>query len=212
MLLLAKIQSEKYINDLYSNEYLYFKCLKDFRGKNTDKFGRLDPKELNVKNVQITNFSLSIENREIASSKISPEFNAQFMEHLDDPKINCCSLFSTDIEFDQYISEFDERLNVLGDKMLIIHDYRNFFEILDTSLESLGIPYSRKFVTYYNPKTYNGELTLHHKDFAYSYQNEYRILIKPAEFQPIKIPVPGLKDISFIIYTRDIRSLVIRKN
>ena len=211
MLLLAKIHTEKYINDMYFNEYLYFKALRDFRGRIKELSGRVDPKELNIKNEQISFFSIYIDNQEIASSKISPEFNAQFMEFLDDPNINSCSLCSMDVELDQNISEFDEKLYELGDKMLVIFDHIKFFEILDQSVENQGYQYSRKFVTYYDPKNFSGDLTLHHKDVAFEYQKEYRILISPTENQPIKISLPGLKNISLVVATKDIKSLTIRK-
>ncbi|MBL7779896.1 MAG: hypothetical protein JNM22_01680, partial [Saprospiraceae bacterium] len=67
--------------------------------------------------------------------------------------------------------------------------------------------YSRKKVTYYDPNTHNGDLTLHHKDEAYSFQNEYRILISPTKNEPVKVKLAGLNKISIVIDTKDIENL-----
>ena len=199
MLLFGKIQNAKYISDMYANEYLYFKSLRDFRSKEIDPSGRFDPRELNLKNEQLTYLSVNTGFKEIELSKILSNFKGQFTENLSEPKINCCSLHTIEIEIDKSLGNIDNKVLEMGNKMLLIHDFEPFFKILDYSLEELGYTYSRKLVTYYDPKSYNGDLTLHHKDEIYRYQNEYRILIAPTDNKPIKIPLPGLKKISTVI-------------
>lgn len=207
MLILTKISESDYIEDMYQNEYLYFKSLKDFRSADDDKSGRLDPKELNLKNVQLATLTLTVNSKELHLHEILKEFSGQLMEHLAEPKVNCCSLHWFEIEPEKISSTFHEKLLDIGDKAMIILDWEKFFEILDYSLESLGLDYSRKKVTYYDPKKFNGEITLHHKDEKYKYQNEYRILIAPTDNMPKKIPLPGLKKISHIIESRDLAKL-----
>ncbi|MBK6931647.1 MAG: hypothetical protein IPH12_12605 [Saprospirales bacterium] len=129
------------------------------------------------------------------------------MEHLDIPKINCCSLHWLEIEPNQPPSTFNQKLLDMGSKALLIYGYMKFFEILDREIEKLGFEYSRRKVTYYNPKTYSGEITLHHKDEELSWQNEYRILIAPTNNQPISVNLPGLKKISHVVNSIDLEKM-----
>ena len=196
-----------YIEDMYENEYLYFKSLRDFRGKDSDQTGRLDPRELNLKNTQIATLSIKTDTAEIHLHEILEKFNAQHMEYLAESKINCCSLHWLEIEPEQAPSTYDSKLLKMGNKAILIYDLNKFYEILDSALEQLRFEYSRKKVTYYNPKKFNGEINLHHKDEQYKYQNEYRILIYPTDNEPLNLKLVGLKEISTIIDTKDIVNL-----
>ena len=195
---------------MYENEYLYFNPLKDFRSQENDKSGRLDPKELNVSNIQIDNLTLTIDNKELEMHKMFKNFKGQFNEHLTEPKINCCSLLWMELEPEKLNDSFNEKLLEFGEKALLIFDCVKFIEILDNSLEKLDFKYSRKKVDYYSPKTFNGEISLHHKDEKYEYQNEYRILISPTDNKPINIPLPGLKKISTTIDSNDLKKLILK--
>lgn len=210
MLLLVKINKEKYIEDMYENEYLYFNSLKGFRSATKDPTGRLDPRELNIKNKQLDNVTIVIKDKEYPLHEMQ-KFSAQFMEHLEDPKINCCSLYWLWMELNNQ-PVVDDRLVEMGDKALLIYDWQKFFEALDNSLEQLGLEYSRKKVTYYNPKLYDGDITLHHKDFTFEYQNEYRILVAPTDNKPINIPIPGLQSFSHILNSKELKDVQIKIN
>lgn len=211
MLILTKIHRAKLVEDMYENEYLYFKSLKDFRSKHIDKPGRLDPRELNLKNVQLTTLTVSTDTTEIHLHEVLKEFSGQYMEHISQSKINVCSLHWLEIEEGYPPSTLNERLFELGNKAMLIYDWKKFFDILDRSIESLDYKFSRKKVNYYNPKLFNGDITLHDKNEEYSWQNEYRILIAPTDNKPIKIPLKGLKQISHIMNTNDLEKLRIKK-
>ncbi len=206
MQILSKIHRGEYIEDMYEHEYLYFSSLKEFRSSKKDDLGRLDPKELNLKNEQLKTLTVVLDDKEIDIHKMKG-FNGQYMEHLIDPNINCCSMHWLEIEPGQPASTLNDRLIEMGDKALLIYNRSKFLEIIDKSIEELGFEYSRRKVTYYNPKIFSGEITLHHKDEEYSWQNEFRILIGPTNNQPIKVPIKGLKQISCIINTIHLRSL-----
>ncbi|MBV6645895.1 MAG: hypothetical protein KI790_10620 [Cyclobacteriaceae bacterium] len=165
--------------------------------------GRNDPRELNLKNEQLTTLTIKTDNNEIPMHEVFKEFSGQFMEHISEPKINICSLHWMDIEIDNPPSTFNNRLFSMGDKLLLITNHIKFFEILDKAIEKIGLQFSRRKTEYYDPKTYNGELTLHQKDVKYQYQNEYRILIGPTNNEPIKLKLPGLKKISHNINLLD---------
>jgi hypothetical protein len=207
MLILCKIHDEKYIEDMFSNEYLYISWLGEFRSNDFDETGRLDPKELNIETSQLKTLTLKTEEKEIHLHKMGKNFNAQYNIHIKESQINCCSLHWIEVEQNESPSTFNEKLITMGNKILLIYDWQKFFEILDNSLEKLNYEYSRKKTSYYNPKIHNGKLSLHHKDFKFEWQNEYRILIQPTNKKPIKVPIPGLKLISTIINTSDYMKL-----
>ena len=92
---------------MYTNEYLYFKSLKDFRSAKKDDVGRLDPRELNIKNLQLSNLVLRLKDGKEISMHEMEQFNAQYMEHLSEPKINSCSMHWIDIETGEPPSTFN---------------------------------------------------------------------------------------------------------
>lgn len=210
MLILSKIHKAEFIEDMYEKEYLRFSSLKDFRSDSKDLTGRLDSRELNVKNVQLKTLTISTDKNELVLHEAFNEFNAQYMEHLSNPKTNCCSLHWMEIEPEQPPTTFNYKLLSMGDKALLIYDWIKFFEILDSSIEELKLKYSRKKVEYYNPKSFNGDITLHHKNEQYSWQNEYRILISPTDDQPINISIKGLKKISYVIDSKNYENIRIK--
>jgi hypothetical protein len=204
---ISKIQRAKYIEDMYSNEYLYFSWLKDFRRTDEDKSGQNDPRELNTKTEQLKIMTLNVGGKDFPLHNLLKDFKGQFNEHYVDARLNCCSLHWMEIEPEEAPKTYDDKLLNLGNRMLLIYDWQRFFEVLDKSIKEMGLEFSRKRVTYYDPETYNGELTLHHKDKKFEYQNEYRILIAPTNKKSMNIPIPGLKDISAIVDTTDYLNL-----
>ena len=206
LVFLAKIHKSEYIIDMYENEYLYFSPLKDFRGEK-DEEGRFDPRELNVKNKQIPTLAIKIGEKSYELDKMLDKFSCQLMANLEEPKINCCSLHWLEIEPGKPPYTINNELLRMGDKVLLIVDGVLFFKILDHSLEKNGFVCQRGKVRYYDPSIYNGELTLHHKDIKFKFQNEYRILINSPNNEPAKIYLPGLKQISYITDSKDLFEL-----
>lgn len=206
MTIFVKVQEEQYVNDMYENEYLYFSPLYGFRGNKEDS-GRVDPKEGNLKNTQIGYLAIGEGEDKIVLSEVLSDFSAQYTEQLADPEINCCSLYALNIEVNKTPESLNEQMLSLGDKALIIYDPLKFYEIVDQSIKEAGYEFSRKFVKYYDPKKYDGDLTLHHKNDDFEFQNEYRILIAPTDNKGTKIPLPGLKEISTVIDSDTVQEL-----
>jgi len=95
----------------------------------------------------------------------------------------------------------------MGESALIIYNVRKFYDMIDQSIKEAGYEFSRHYVTYYDPKNHDGDLTLHHKNEEYQYQNEYRILIAPTNEEGVKIPVQELQEISVVIDSETIEKL-----
>jgi hypothetical protein len=91
MKILSKISSSKYAQDMLDNDYLFFQSLSSFRTSAYDTTGRLDPRELNLKNEQLIWLSITVDSKTIKFDR-STGLRGQFNEYLSEPTINCCSL------------------------------------------------------------------------------------------------------------------------
>lgn len=89
-----KIGEAKYIEDMYSKEYLYFNRLSTFRKTEKDNSGRLDPKEANLTNIQIKTFDLKLPEKTIKLNEIVKDFSAQFNSFPTKIPNNVCSLWN----------------------------------------------------------------------------------------------------------------------
>lgn len=208
MELLLKIGDEQFINDMYDNEYMYFNNLSAFRNKEKDKSGRLDPREANINLIQGNWVKITLpDGREIEFNKENNQLNCQVNEFHTTIPGNICCLYRLEIDENYKSKTLNSRISELGNKAILILDKVKFFQILDKSIENLGYGYTRKKVEYYNPKTFNGELSFHHKDKAFAFQNEYRVLIKSNGKKPIHVLMKGLKDISCILNVEHINNL-----
>jgi hypothetical protein len=202
-----KVGQEKYIRDMYEKEYLFFSVFSSFRTSEKDPCGRNDPREANTKNKQVTYLEIKTpDGKTIKLNEISKNFNAQFNEFPSVIPHNICSLYTLKFDEELRFKEVDNRVLCLGDKTLIIYKLEEFFEILDKALESQKFEYSRKPVKYYNCKSFDGDLTFHHKEESFSYQNEYRILIETPGTNPINIGLPGVKKVSAVVDTGKINT------
>jgi hypothetical protein len=203
-----KIGKQEHIEDMYENEYLFFNTLRSFRATNKDETGRADPREANTLNTQLTYLEITTsKGTRLKLSEISKEFNGQYNEHPTEIPYNICSLYTLKINEDLTIQQVDDRVLNLGTRSLLIHDLQNFFKTLDNSLSNLGVEYSRRPVNYYDHRTYEGELTLHHKDKEFSFQNEYRILLQTEGTETMRIPMPGMKSFSTLGETQTLNTI-----
>lgn len=206
---LAKIQQSQWMEDKYYNEYLFFKYHSDFRtlpkdGANTGM--RFDSRDGNLVHRQIKDLELITQAGEkIKLIRKYPESHAEYTERLENPLINNCSFAKISFDNDLNFDSPSERLMELGDSALLIYDIDKFFQIIDSSILSMGLEYSRGTVIYYDHRRYDGNLSYLHKDVEYSFQNEYRILIGPnSQKIDLKVAVPGLKEIAIIVSTKDL--------
>ncbi len=205
MEILIKVQEDSYIEDMYNNEYLYFSCIEDFRNNLNLKFSERDDRNEGV--AKITQSTIKkITNTE--TKKILYEGNigmkGQLREFYDMSSMNICSLYRAELTKDYTTKDISDKLLELGSKAIVIILPKEFERILDESLESAGFNFKRGPVGYYNPKTFNGELTFHNKEEQYQHQKEYRIAIKSNSKGAIKLSLKGLKKISCVVKTEDI--------
>ncbi len=208
--IIAKIQNGRYIQDMYAKEYLYFRFQKHFKEGPKDPIGRNDPRDGNLFTEQVNwmelQFPTGVKMKFVRGSNMG---HADFSEHLQDPKVNICCLTIIPLSEELRPTGISERLPELGDSAILIYDTERFYDTIEKSLSEMGFTYEMKPVKYYNHKEHNGDLTFFDKDIEFSYQNEYRILIWPNPAGDLKIPVPGLKEMSVVIESTKIPDLSI---
>lgn len=211
MEILLKVGHSKYINDMYENEYLFFNSFSTFRKIEDDPCGRNDRREANIQNKQLAYLEITTPTgKTIKPNKFLKEFSAQYNEFPTVIPFNICSLYTLYIRDDFSYNRIDDRIFCLGDRTLLIYNISQFFEILDDTLEKQNYQFSRKPVTYYDFRNFDGELTFHHKDNQFSYQSEYRILLQTSGEEKVKIELPGLKKISALVDTNKINTLELK--
>jgi hypothetical protein len=210
-LLLLKFSEARFIDDMYNNEYLYFNKFEGFRSSSPDPSGRLDPREGNLRNVQLygkLELSINIGEKsfKLGEAIANPENNdIQYCEHNETPSLISCSLYSMKLDANASDIVIDDRVLELGSKAIVIFDVLKFWEILDDALMKDDMGYKRDFVKYYYHKEHDGELGYHYKHSDFSYQNEYRIIKQVSDPEPTSVKLAGLKEISRIV---DIESLL----
>lgn len=209
---LLKVSEGKYIDEMYENEYLYFNSFSTFRAREKDVAGRNDPREGNTKISQVQFLEITDSNtgKKYKLHEMLAHFSAQYNEHPTELPNNICSLYTLRFDEDLRYEKIDDRIINLGDKAILIFRIGRLFEILDSTLDDQGIPYSRKPVIYYDYKNLEGNLTFHHKDMHFHFQKEYRIILSTSGKEPMKIKIPGLKEISAVVNTKDLNALELK--
>ncbi|WP_026956635.1 hypothetical protein [Algoriphagus vanfongensis] len=207
----VKFGAEGNINDSYEKEYLYFSPLRSFRSCKKDQFGRYDPREGNHRIKQGKKFTVIIDGVEVPFHEIFDNFHVQYQEYQDPIPFNICSLYNLDSDKLGVSFDVDERMFCESPKALIIYNCHKFFQTLDKSLEEMEVAFSRRSVEYYEHNHFDGDLTLFHKDAFFKYQKEYRILLSTSGAESLKVPLPGLKDISIVVDSVQIPRLKFRQ-
>jgi hypothetical protein len=191
--ILLKVGKPHHIVDMYEKEYVYFNTLSSFRAKERDASGRNDPREANLTNRQANYLEITVpDGPTIKLHEISSQFNAQFIESPSVVRYNICSLYLLRLDERLGFEPLDDKMLLMGDLTLVIHDPKLFLEVLDCSLRVEGLEFSRRPVRYYDPMIFDGSLGVHDKDKIFDYQCEYRIILDTPGQTGIKINVPGL--------------------
>lgn len=143
---LVKFGQEKFINDQYSKEYLFFKNLKYFRKTVSDSFGRFDNHEGDIEITQGKELTITSGEKSIELHKITRNFNVQLNKFETNIPGNICSLHSLEVDLDDSAKHFsfDPRLFNGNEKALLIFNISAFFELLDDKILQLGYGYGRK--------------------------------------------------------------------
>lgn len=193
---LLKAGKEKHIHDMFNREYLYFQAVDSFRKKSSDADHRFD--ELEGATKVFKPKSIRIASLPDGQMKELNFKSAEFVERAVNPNSLICSMAMIPSQLGE-ITVVPEPIKKFGSHALLILDIIQFFQSLDTSLESASLEFSRRSVNYFDRSIDHHELKLFDKQSKYSGQLEYRIAVQSNKGGPIELPIPGLKNYSKVI-------------
>ena len=110
--------------------------------------------------------------------------------------------------------ELEDRVRQMGTHTLIINDVDEFIKRVITALKKNGMVYKMDFIDYKDLSTFEGKKTYFEKPLRYSYQKEFRIMIKNDCEKPIILDIGSIKDISVIFPTEKLKrvTVLLREN
>ncbi|MGV3604455.1 MAG: hypothetical protein ACO1N1_24750 [Dyadobacter fermentans] len=191
---------------MFEEEYLFFSAQRSFR-KQPDEIGRTDPAEGNLAVHTFTSCKIVL-----PSGGTLDASSGQVVEFLEKDHKLLCSLYCPELDSNYQIVNFDDRMLALGPSAMVIHDIPNFFALVFDSLEQLGLEYSSRRATYFDSQSFNGEISVHHKDIEYAYQREQRIMTWRPDAEFLRLPLPGMRNFVRIIDSGDVPYLKISVN
>lgn len=203
---MIKFGSEKNIDSMFEEEYLFFSSQRSFR-KQLDEIGRTDPGEGNLAVRNFTSGKIILPNGRTLDVN-----SGQIVEFLEEDHKLLCSLYCPELDSDYQIVNFDDRMLAFGPSAMVIHDVPGFFALVFDSLEQLGLEYSSRQATYFDSQSFNGEISVHHKDVKYAYQREQRIMTWRPNAEFLRLPLPGMRNLVRIIDSSDVPHLKISVN
>src|SRR5262245_30205479 len=90
----------------------------------------------------------------------------------------------------------DQRNFAFGDSFLIVLNTQTFLDRVFSAAKSRGFSCQAGLVEYYDDQKYSGETGPFRKPAAFSYQNEFRFVVRPACKEAIQLEVGSLADIT----------------
>jgi hypothetical protein len=103
-------------------------------------------------------------------------------------------------QFDQRLNEFQKEIIETDKCSLIILNVPEFLKRVKENLDRRKLLFSMDVVKYVDMKIHSGNKTPFLKDYGYSYQNEYRIVIYQQQcLIPISLHIGNIEDISMLV-------------
>jgi hypothetical protein len=90
----------------------------------------------------------------------------------------------------------DVRNFAFGDSYVVVLNTQVFIDRVRTAIEKLGTSFECGFVEYFDEKTYSGDIGPFRKPSTFSYQNEFRIVVRPGAAAAVSVRVGDLRDIT----------------
>lgn len=203
---LMRVGHEEHILELQNQGKLFCNSIKYFRElEKTDK-NRHDDREGAFKTeiLDPEKLSLSKDGKKLPVTFTFFRLN-KFDNSIDQHKLYCMFGFK---EKHMTGKPFvDERNITFGDKALIVFDTKEFVTRIKRELNSKNLKYSFDYVSYYEEKDINKNLSIFNKPKRFSYQNEFRFYIQHEDPSPLVIEIGSIEDISVIIDVEDLIKL-----
>jgi len=176
---------------LFMNPVKYFQQVEDnsLRGDKEEGIGSLH---------QINNLSILHEGKEIARSHKSSQLRL-YDNELQGTIYSMVSVSSLDhlpVVGERQPINLDSRVADFGKHSLIIFNPGEFIRRVISTAEKRKLDVEYGFVKYYDPKNYDGKLSIFHKAKTFEHQKEFRFYVKKKSFRPRILRVGNISDIS----------------
>jgi hypothetical protein len=202
-----KFGSEERIIDMYQNGTIYINTIEYFK-RHKDEKGRGDPYEGASRIINYPPGEIKIVGQKIKYLNLHIKESHQYVLG------NICSFYciSSHGFKDPAKVKIDSRMGKFGDYCLIVKDNKTFLRLIEEKLQSLKQKYVHGFVTYYDTKKINGEVSLFQKPKAFAYQKEFRLYVENDKIAPISFQIGSLAGIAEVHHTKNILGLRLIKN
>jgi hypothetical protein len=199
-----RISEDRYIDAFQKKGHIYCNTIQYFRFIE-DNGIRGDKNEGKSYIKQVNNLEILFEGKIIAKAP-----NGQvYFEHPDD-KGNIYCMYGVESNLVDLTKKIRQKIIIedstkeFGRSALLIHNPEEFLNRVSRKLKSLSLEFNYSPVYYYNPNTYEGELSPFYKSNNYSYQNEIRIWIPNKNEKPFEFYIGDISDISYKIPVFDL--------
>ena len=113
---------------------------------------------------------------------------------------NICSFYAitTDCFVNNELTPIDQRLNLFGSWFIVIYNFDEFINRLETTIKEIRTLGFYGNVDYFDEKNFISDLHLFKKRSRYDYQKEFRIYLQNENTTAMDIYLGNLEDIAFI--------------
>ncbi|KJS06322.1 MAG: hypothetical protein VR77_05865 [Flavobacteriales bacterium BRH_c54] len=199
-----KISNDKFIDSLQQKGHIYCNSIKYFRTIE-DNGIRGDKNEGKAYLKQVKDFEISLEGKVIAKAE-----KAQiYFDHPEDIG-NLFCLYGVQSSLVNLTKKSLQKIKIenqskkFGQSALLIHNPEEFINRISKELKRLSKEFNFSLVHYFDPETYEGELSPFYKSNKYEYQNEVRFWIPQNEERTFEFYIGDISDISHKIPIGDL--------
>ena len=199
-----RISEDEFIDSLQKKGHIYCNTIKYFRSIE-DNGIRGDKNEGKAFLKQVKDVEILIKGKPVAKSE-----KAQiYFDHPEDIGNVFClygvqsSLIDPTTKSLQKV-EIEKNSKDFGKSALLIHHPEEFLNRISKKLKKKSKEFNFSPVNYFDPKTYEGELSPFYKSNIYEYQNEVRLWIPNNIEEPYEFFIGDISDISYKIPVSDL--------
>lgn len=184
--------------NMFLDGKLRMMSLEYYRKKENDENGRKDKYEGTKLLWQGENTVIVIDGHEISNADGLVSFVMRSMDHEKNTKICCCSLLpiNNNIEVLENLLKF--RL-----PYCVLFTNPNEF-VLRFRRAAQNMKYAMGRISFFDEKTYNGDLNAFMKPVSFSWQNEFRLTLEVNTDDPYILNLGDLHDIAVVFETNEL--------
>ena len=193
------------MESFYKQGIMFMNNLSAFR-KIEDGELRGDKHEALNEQKEISNFRISVGN-----SKVGVAEKGTFQLWYNNPKGNIFSMYALEAHENLEEIKIDNACKKFGDTCVLILDINEFINRVDKAAKRNGYDIIYSPVEYIDLKEFHGKWSVFKKPIQYSYQSEFRFLIRREVSEPLLLNIGSLEDIAAIVESSKIDTLRVSK-